>query len=80
MRAIKRINALHEIKRNSHIGANSDETTQYQRRCAKTLEKVRHDFLRLIIISILLKIYLLIGTIYLKGSNRIDFIFLFIAD
>ena len=30
MRAIKRINALNEIKRNSHVGANSDETTQYQ--------------------------------------------------
>ena len=69
MRAIKRINALNEIKRNNHVGANSSETTQYQSRCAKILEKVRHDFLRLIIIMILLKIYLLIGTIYLKGSN-----------
>ena len=56
------------------------ETTQYQGRCAKTLEKVRHAFFRLIIIMVLLKIYLLIGTIYLKRSNRIDFIFLFIAD
>ena len=45
MLAIKRINALNEIKRNTHVGANSGETTQYQRRCAKTLEKVRHDFL-----------------------------------
>ena len=43
MRAIKRINALNEIKRNSHAEANSGETTQYQKRCAKTLEKVRHD-------------------------------------
>ena len=66
VRAIKRINALNEIKRNSHDGANTGETTQYQSRCAKTLEKVRHNFLRLII---LLKIYLSIGTIYLKGSN-----------
>ena len=41
MRAIKRINALNEIKRNSHVGANTGETTQYQGRCAETLEKVR---------------------------------------
>ena len=66
MGAIKRINALNEIKRNSHVGANSGETTQYQSCCAKTLEKITHDFLRLIV---LLKIYLSIGTIYLKGSN-----------
>ena len=69
MRTIKRINPLNEIKRNSHVGTNSGETTQYQSRYAKTLEKVRHHFLRLIIIMILLKIYLSIGTIYLKGSN-----------
>ena len=80
MRAIKRINALKEIKRNSHVGANSREIAQYQSRCAKALEKVRHDFLRLIIIMILLKIYLSIGTIYLKGSNWIDFIRLFVVD
>ena len=80
MRAIKRINALNEIKRNNHVGANSGETTQYQRRYAKISEKERHAFLRLTIIMVLLKIYLLIGTIYLKGSNRVDFIFLFVAD
>ena len=76
MRAIKRINALNEIKRNSRVGANSGETIQYQRRCAKALEKVRYDFLRLIIIMVHLKLYLLIGTIYLKRSNRIDFYWL----
>ena len=44
MRAIKRINTLNERKPNSHVGANIGETTQYQRRCARTLEKIRHDF------------------------------------
>ena len=63
MRAIKRINALNEIKRNSHVGANTGETTQYQRRYAKTSEKERYAFLRLTIIMVLLKIYLLIVTI-----------------
>ncbi|CAF4185720.1 unnamed protein product [Rotaria magnacalcarata] len=40
MSVIKTMHTVGEIKRISHIGSNASEIAQYQRRGAKTLEKV----------------------------------------
>jgi hypothetical protein len=40
MRVLKTMNTVAEVKKESFVGSNIGESTQHQRRGAKTLEKV----------------------------------------